>query len=330
MAKKGSYRKKLDWIVSVIVMASVALLVLASSYQDGSLGTVLSELKNSVIRELWADVPTPAENPPTDGAAAEASLRVHFIDVGQGKAILVEAPEKNVLIDAGENNQGETVLRYLARQEIKKLDIAIGTHPHSDHIGGLDTVILAAPVDKVVLPVVSDKLSPTSPTYMDLLNAIASKDLKITPARPGDEYGLGGGAALKILGPVRNDYASLNDFSIVSRLDYGSTSFLFTADATSVAEKDLLDSGAKLRANALDVGHHGSRDSSSKAFLEAINPQIAVISCGLDNSYGHPHRQAMTRIEAFNNIEILRTDLDGSIILSSNGKEIVYNNPASK
>lgn len=325
MAKRGSDRKKLDWIVSVIVIASVALIVLVSSYQDGSLGTILSDLKDTVIRELWSDNPEETENPPTDGgAASDASVRVHFIDVGQGKAILIEAPEKTVLIDAGENNQGETVLRYLARKKIGGLDIAVGTHPHSDHIGGLDTVILETRVDKIVLPVISADLSPTSPAYTGLLNAIASKDLKITPAKPGDKYDLGKGASLSILGPVRDDYDSLNDFSIVSRLDYGSTSFLFTGDATAVAESDLLDSGARLRANVLDAGHHGSNDSTSKAFLGAVKPQSTVISCGVDNSYGHPHRQMMSRLEAVHGIKILRTDLDGSVIVSSNGKELTY------
>lgn len=325
MAKRGTYRKKLDWIVSVIVIASVALIVLVSSYQDGSLGTILSELRDSVIGELLPDAPPPSETSPSaDGTASGASVRVHFIDVGQGEAILVEAPEKTLLIDAGENNQGETVLRYLARQKIERLDIAIGTHPHSDHIGGLDTVILATPVDKVILPVISEELSPTSPSYEGLLNAIAKSNLRITPAKPGDKYDLGNGASLNILGPVRGDYDSLNDFSIVSRLDYGSTSFLFTGDATAVSESDLLDSGARLKANVLDAGHHGSRSSTSKAFLDAVRPQVAVISCGVDNSYGHPHRQTMSRLEAVGGIKIFRTDLDGSVIVSSNGTELTY------
>lgn len=324
MAKRESRRKRLDWIVNVIVIATVALLVMVSS-QDGGLAESLTNFKDSIVREIWADAPAAIADLPVNGeATAENAVRVHFIDVGQGKSILIEAPEKTVLIDAGENNQGETVLLYLAKQKISKLDIAIGTHPHSDHIGGLDTVINAIPVEKVILPVISKELSPTTATYMDLLNAIAANGLKITPAKPGDNYELGGGASLKILGPVRNDYPDLNDFSIVSRLDYYSTSFLFTGDAASEAESGLLDSNAKLRADVLDISHHGSRDSSSKAFLEAVRPQIAVISCALDNSYGHPHRQTIKRLEALNNVTILRTDLDGSVIITSNGKSLSY------
>lgn len=294
------------------------------SSQDGGLAESLASLKDILVQELWADAPATAEASPHNGEAAESSVRVHFIDVGQGKSILIEAPEKTVLIDAGENNQGETVLLYLAKLKITKLDIAVGTHPHSDHIGGLDTVINAIPVEKVILPVISKELSPTTATYMDLLNAIASNGLKITPAKPGDNYDLGGGASLKILGPVRNDYPDLNDFSIVSRLDYAQTSFLFTGDAASDSESGLLDSSARLSADVLDISHHGSRDSSSKAFLEAVRPQIAVISCAVDNSYGHPHRQTMKRLEALSGLTILRTDLDGSVIITSNGKSLSY------
>lgn len=322
MAKKETYRKKLDWIVNIIVIGAVVLLVLISLQQEGGLDG-LTRLKDAVMQELWADGPlhTPA---PAENGIFEPSLRVHFINVGQGKSILIEAPEKTVLIDAGENNMGELVLRYLGRHSIEKLDIAIGTHPHSDHIGGLDTVMLEMLVDKVILPVIPDELSPTSSSYIDLLNAIKNEGLKITPARPNDKYELGGGAVLTVLAPVSGDYTDINDFSIVSRLDYGSASFIFTGDMTASAENELIDSDAKLRASVLDVGHHGSRDSTSEAFLYAVNPRIAVISCGVDNSYGHPHRDTMRRFESVSDLKILRTDLDGSVIISSDGKQLSY------
>lgn len=334
MAKRESRRQRSDWIVRVIVIVVIAFLALISAQQKYGLNLNLPELPKleslgvELLNNLLADAPASAALPqelvPADADDAENAVRVHFIDVGQGKSILIEAPDKNILIDAGENNQGAVVLRYLASRGIDRLGIAIGTHPHSDHIGGLDDVILALPVEMVILPVIPMELTPTNPTYTDLLNAIAEKGLKITPAKQGAEYDLGGGAILTVLGPVRNDYKDLNDFSVVSRLDYGGTSFLFTGDATATAEKDLLDLGTYLRAAVLDVGHHGSSTSSSKDFIKAVNPRIAVISCGIDNMHNHPHRSVAQRLEAIPDIAMIRTDLDGSIKILSNGKKLSY------
>lgn len=325
MAKRESRRKRHDWLVSVIVIATVALLVLVSTQNGGDLILRVSQFKDNIIRELWSDEPTLAVSAPKIDPVGDGKIRVHFIDVGQGKSILIETPEQTVLIDAGENNQGETVLLYLANRGITKLDIVIGTHPHSDHIGGLDTVMRATEVGKVILPAIPEALSPTTPTYMDVLTEIAAKNLTITVAKAGDVYNLGGGASLKILAPLRNDYSDLNDFSIVSRLAFGSNSFLFTGDATSKAEADLLESGGRLRSDVLDIGHHGSRESSSEAFLEVVRPRIAVISCAVDNSYGHPHRQVIQRLASLGSAKTtLRTDLDGSVVITSNGSSLSY------
>ncbi len=325
MAKRESRGQKNNWIARVLVLAVIALIVLVSVQEKHGFDFGLPKLPTSgFIQNLFADSPAALQvsNIVTGAASDDANkapLRVHFIDVGQGKSILIETTEKNVLIDAGENERGQAVLRYLASNGIKQLDIAIGTHPHSDHIGGLDQVIDAMPVKRVILPVVPQAVVPTTPTYTDLLSSISKAGLKITPATSGDEYELAEGIKLTILGPTKA-YEDLNDLSIVSRLDFGETSFLFTGDATAKAEHDMQDAGLNLAANVLDVGHHGSETSTSAGFLNEVAPKISVVSCGVDNQHGHPHRDVMRRLESITDMKILRTDLDGNIIISSDGK----------
>jgi len=249
----------------------------------------------------------------------EGSIAVHFIDVGQGDSALIIAPEKTVLIDGGDNGQGLNVLRYLDKHGVHEIDIVIVSHAHADHIGGLIDVINMLPVAKVIMPEVPEAITPTTRTYENFLNALLKNDLGITVAAPGQVHDLGGGARLSILGPLR-DYTSLNDNGVVARLEFGETSFLFTGDIEIAAENDLARRGG-IRSNVLQVAHHGSRTSTTQIFLDAVAPNIAVISCGLDNSYGHPHRYVIQRLEA-SGVRILRTDFDGSIVLVSDGSSI--------
>ena len=245
------------------------------------------------------------------------TVSVHFIDVGQGDSILVSGSGQNVLIDAGENDQGETVLSYLAEQGVGSIDLAVGTHPHSDHIGGMDTVIEGITVKELLMPDVPDSIVPTTRTHLSLLSAAEKEGTEMLYGYPGDSFSLCGGT-FTVLGPTA-DYKDLNNESLVIRFDYGETSFLFTGDQEKDAEKDLIDSDAKLSADVLKVGHHGSRTSTSKAFLSAVDPQIAVIECGTGNDYGHPHTEVMDRLEQAD-ITVYRTDLDGNIVITTGGK----------
>ena len=255
----------------------------------------------------------------TPTTLAEGSVEVHFIDVGQGESILILAPEKTVLIDGGDNGQGPTVLRYLSARGVRSIDILIATHPHADHIGGLIDVVQQLPISTVIMPEVPDDLVPTTRTYTNFLMALLESGLSITPAVAGEVHDLGGGAALTILAPVR-DYSRLNDMSVVSRLEFGEISFLFTGDIEIAAEHDLATAGG-IRSDVLNLAHHGSRTSTTQIFLDAVNPSIAVIACGLDNPHGHPHRTVMERLEAMD-IHILRTDFDGSIVIVTDGESI--------
>jgi len=246
-------------------------------------------------------------------------LEVHFIDVGQGDAILIKTVDCAMLIDAGENQSASVVVDYLKSQNIAKLDYVIGTHPHVDHIGGLDTVINSFPVDKVIL----SGATHTTNTFEDLLDSIENSQLTITKAVVGDRYQLGP-ASFLVLSPVSSDYNDLNDSSVVIKLTYGDTSFLLTGDAGTLSENEILQSGFNLTADVLKLGHHGSYDSTSIEFLEAVNPSYAVISVGADNEYGHPHFETLRKMVNYN-ILTYRTDKQGSIIFTSNGKTISVN-----
>jgi competence protein ComEC len=246
-------------------------------------------------------------------------MEVHFIDVGQGDAILIEEGNSTMLIDAGENNKGNTVVDYLKSQNVNELDYVIGTHPHSDHIGGLDTVLNTIPVKKVIMP----SITHTSKTFEDVLDAIAKNNLTITPAVVGDRYWLGA-ASFTIIAPNASSYEELNNYSVGIKLTYGSNSFLLTGDAEKLSEEEMQKNGIDLSADVLKLAHHGSAYSSSKKFLDAVNPSYAVISVGADNDYGHPHADTLRAIQD-RNIKLYRTDRQGTIVFASDGKNISVN-----
>lgn len=252
------------------------------------------------------------------GEQSGSDLRVHFIDVGQGDSTLIEKDGHYMLIDAGEREQGETVVSYLKNHGIEKLDYVIGTHPHSDHIGGLEAVIRAFKVEKIIMP----EKAHTTKLYEHLLNAIEEKQLKITLPKPGAVYELEG-ASFQILGPNRDYGDDLNNWSVGVRLDYGANSFVLCGDAEKGAEEDMMANGLSLKADVLKLSHHGSSTSSAGAFLDRISPEYAVISCGKDNDYGHPHKETLEALQK-RNIIVLRTDQSGTIVAVSDGSKVTF------
>lgn len=245
---------------------------------------------------------------------AQDNLIVHFIDVGQGDAILIQQGESNMLIDAGDNRYGEVIVNYLRKHKVKRLDYVIGTHPHADHIGGLDNVINTFEVGKIIMP----KVSHNTRTYEDVLLAIKNKGLKITTPKVGDKYQLGE-AEFTIIAPSSEKYSNLNDYSVSIRLDFVNNSFIFTGDAEERSEREMLQTGIPLRADVLKVSHHGSSSSTTDEFLKAVNPSVAIIQVGANNRYGHPHREILDKLA---HIKVYRTDLHGTIIIKSDGTEI--------
>ncbi|MDF2609136.1 MAG: hypothetical protein K0R92_610 [Lachnospiraceae bacterium] len=247
------------------------------------------------------------------------ALSVHFIDVGQGDSILIGASGHYMLIDAGENEEGKTVVNYLKEQGVETLEYVIGTHPHSDHIGGLDTVINNFQISKIILPDVTNNTK----TFEEVLDAIAENGLKITKPKVGTEYKLGDGTFI-IMAPNSSEYSDINNYSVVIKLVYGETSFLLTGDAEKISEEEMLENGLDLSANVLKLGHHGSSYSSSDSFLDAVGASSAIISVGRNNKYGHPMEETVNRILE-RGIKIYRTDESGTIVATSDGSYITFN-----
>jgi competence protein ComEC len=249
----------------------------------------------------------------TPAPAAPAGIQVTCLDVGQADSILVQVLGSNMLIDAGTNAAAASLTNTLKNKGITKFDVVVGTHPHEDHIGGLDTVINQFAVEKIFMPGVSA----TSKTFEDVMQAIKNKGLTITNPVPGTSFNLNS-ATCAILAPNSPKYEDANSYSIVIRVLYGGFSFLFTGDAQIDSEKEMLDRGYALKSDVLKVGHHGSSTSTSPDFLKAVAPRVAVISVGKDNDYGHPHNETLNKLNAAG-IKTYRTDLNGSVIVSSDG-----------
>ena len=243
--------------------------------------------------------------------------KVHYIDVGQGDCELVECDGKYMLIDAGENGHENDVINYLTKLGVEKLDYVVASHQHSDHIGGLEEVLAEFKADNIIMPRLTKEQTPTNSTYKAFLKAVQASGAKVVEAKVGAKYTLGT-SSFEILGPVTNDAEDINNMSAVMRLDYGENSFLFTGDAETEEELEILDNGADLDCDVLKAGHHGSSTSSHKKFVAAVTPEICVISCGKDNDYGHPHDKAVDRIKKQTD-EIYRTDICGDIVIESDG-----------
>ena len=250
--------------------------------------------------------------------AEDVLLRVDFLNVGQADCALLSTKGHYMVIDGGNNGDADTILSYLEGQGVEKLDAVVGTHPHEDHIGSLDAIINHFDVDAVYMP----KIMHTSKTFEDVLDAVANKGLKIKSPDPGDTIDFNG-LEIEVLGPQR-EYKDFNNNSIVLKVNAGETAFLFTGDAEETAEKDILQADYDLQADVLKVGHHGSSTSSSQAFLQAVKPKYAVISVGVGNSYHHPEEEALQRLQSIG-AEIYRTDLQGNIVCTTDGKNIAFN-----
>ncbi len=254
------------------------------------------------------------------GESSGAELKVHFLDVGQGDSILIQFPNgRNMLVDAGGNDDASTVVNYLKKTGVVQVDYLVGTHPHEDHIGSMDTVIDNFQIGEVIMP----KATTTTRTFRDVLEAIDRKGLQIRPAKAGTSILEDGLLSAKILAPCGDDYVKLNNYSVVIKVTYGEVSFLLLGDAEALSEKEILESGAGIKADVLKVGHHGSNSSTSAPYLKSVGPRYAVISVGYGNDYQHPHQVVLNRLKK-GGIEVLRTDERGTVLFTTNGKELSF------
>lgn len=243
-------------------------------------------------------------------------LTIHYIDVGQGDSTLIQFNNKTLLIDAGCPNK--KVYNYLKKCGIKKLNYVIATHPHDDHIGGMPYIINGFPIDKFLAP----KATNNTTSFKEMLSELQKNNLKINSTMAGTYIPLDPKLSCFVVAPNSSAYKNLNNYSIVLKITYNNTSFLFCGDAENLSEEEILNSGYNISSDVLKLGHHGSKTATSDNFLNEVNPKVAIISCGKGNDYGHPHKETLRKLKN-KNITTYRTDINGTIILESNGTKII-------
>lgn len=273
------------------------------------------QLTGDMLMQPSGDTEGEAADP--DGYSQEP-LEVHYIDVGQGSATLLKSGRHAMLIDTGDSDQGTKIQLYLTKQGVENLDYLVLTHPDADHIGGAPVIITKFGIGQLFL----SNYEKDNKTTQKVRDAMQYKGLTASDCQVGDTYTLGN-ASFTILAPVK-EYADSNNASIALMVQNGNNRFLFTGDCEAEAEADLIASGADLSADVYLAGHHGSDTASSQAFMDAVSPTYAVISCGEGNSYGHPHAEVLNRFRSMG-IQVFCTDEQGSVIAESDGTGITWN-----
>lgn len=242
-------------------------------------------------------------------------LKVHYLDVGQGDSIFIELPNnETMLIDAAESYQSENIINYLKNLNYQKIDYVIGTHPHADHIGGLKDIINTFEIGKIYMP----KVVSTTKTYESLLMAIKDKNLKINTAKAGTSIIDTDALKINILAPNNSTYTELNNYSVVTKITYGTTKFLFMGDAEKLSENEIKED---VTADVIKIGHHGSNTSSSIDFIKKVNAKYGIISVGLNNKYNLPKEETITNWEN-SGTKIYLTSINGTITAISDGTNI--------
>ena len=294
--------KKKDKVIVKKLLAIVLLLIIGSVVGFENLDDFLDD---GVIQDTVSENENDYTQKEDYYIASDDELKVYFFDVGQADSIFVMSSGECMLIDAGNNADGKLIVKQLENMNIDTIDYVVGTHPHEDHI------INNFKIKNVLMP----KKTTTTKTYEDVLKAIKNANLKIKTPRVGDIFYVGM-AKCEVMG-IENDAENLNENSIIIELTYGDKKFLFTGDAEVANEK--LRSWDDI--DVLKVAHHGSRTSSSEEFLEQVKPEYAIISCGQNNDYGHPHQEVTDRLKG---VKIYRTDEEGTILVTSDGENLEF------
>ena len=318
MKKSKNVFKKLTSVLLILFLISVCTVLSSCSIVDFVDETIdeFVVLIDSMISGEYFEQPED-DTAPVDNKVS-GSIQVHFLDVGQGDCALVVSEDGVILIDSSYKNSNVTksIIDYIKKLGISKIDYFVLTHPHADHIGGAPSIINEFEIEKLFMPncVTDTKI------FEDTLDAIENNDVDLIEAVSGEEHCLGE-IEFKILAPNYSvSYNNLNDYSIVIRLVYGNTSVMFTGDAEKLSESEILSlyPASQLKSDILKVGHHGSSTSSSIEFLRAVSPSVAIISVGEGNSYEHPHDVTLETLYGLD-IPYYRTDNDGTIVFYSDG-----------
>ncbi|ENZ35856.1 MULTISPECIES: ComEC/Rec2 family competence protein [Clostridium] len=247
-------------------------------------------------------------------------MYVHYINVDQGDAILIQVNNKNLLIDSGPKSHKKQLVKFLNDLNISKLDYVIATHPHEDHIGNMNTVLNSYKVQSFYAP----KVYSYTKSFEQMIDSLKSNNLKITPIKRGcNTINLGFQTNVEVFSPINDTYDNENNYSPVIKISFGNNSFLFTGDAEKEIEDKLILLNDDLKADILKVSHHGSSSSTSDSFLNRVSPKYAVISVGKNNIYDHPNDTIISKLNTYN-IDILRTDIQNNITLISDGTNISY------
>lgn len=303
-------RKKKNSIAYAItaIIVIVVILLFGNKLSMDNIETMFSNISENVVAQESPDINT--------NVVEGQDVVVKFFDVGQADSILVQSAGVNMLIDAGTNNMGNTVVQNLKDLGITKIDYLVGTHPHEDHIGGMDDVINNFEIGTIYMP----KVQTNTKTFEDVLDAISNKGLTITTPEVGYVFEVGNTKCEVMCAGTgtTEENSNLNLSSIVIRMVYGEESFLFMGDAEEKNES----SRQWPQTTVLKVGHHGSDTSSSESFLNQVKPEISVISVGINNTYGHPKKTTLDKLNALET-SIYRTDQNGTITITCDGTSCV-------
>ncbi len=318
MARRRGKRRTYPWWAALfVVLLLVALRLLAPWLSEHGV-TLFEEPSGTAASQSQQTAPM----------ESDGELSVYFLDVGQGDSALITYNGWNMLIDTGEYKYADGLTEYLQEMGIEKIDALVCSHPHTDHMGCMARVVQRFEIGALYMPHVSDDMAPTTSAYEALLDAAAEKGMKINTLEAGAGIDCPEALAIEVFSP-RPDAAwdNLNNWSAVMRISFGEISFLFTGDAERDEEdcvrEDAAASGWELQSTVLKCSHHGSNDGNPSKWLNAVSPRYAVISCGEDNPYGHPHEEPLERLDKLG-VEIYRTDQDGTVLANSDGKTVAW------
>ena len=309
MANKKSQKNTIIGSIITVIILIILTITGNDSQIFKSTTSATNDNVSSEVLDNLENVSIQTGNDCISTIPQDNNLRVYCLDVGQGDSILITNNNKTMLIDASTNEMGSRVVKYLNDLGIKKIDYLVGTHPHEDHIGGLDNVIKNFYIGTIYMP----NVVATTKTFEEVIDAISAKKLKVTSPKTGDKFTVGN-AECEVMS-IRNDKDDYNNCSIVIKMDFNNVSYLFTGDA----EESVESSRKWPHIDVLKVGHHGSNTSSSKKFLEQIKPEVALISVGQGNTYGHPTQATLKRLSNIG-AKIYRTDENGTILLIEKGE----------
>lgn len=304
MANKKSQKNTIIGSIITVIILIILTITGNDSQIFKSTTSATNDNVSSEVLDNLENVSIQTGNDCISTIPQDNNLRVYCLDVGQGDSILITNNNKTMLIDASTNEMGSRVVKYLNDLGIKKIDYLVGTHPHEDHIGGLDNVIKNFDIGTIYMP----NVVATTKTFEEVIDAISAKKLKVTSPKTGDKFTVGN-AECEVMS-IRNDKDDYNNCSIVIKMDFNNVSYLFTGDA----EESVESSRKWPHIDVLKVGHHGSNTSSSKKFLEQIKPEVALISVGQGNTYGHPTQATLKRLSNIG-AKIYRTDENATILL---------------